>query len=59
MGEGALVLRGGYDACTWTYKMDPRQVFPPIIKDTLNKYFLSDFAYGGNLKRNLKEVSNA
>ena len=22
-------FKGGYDACTWTYKIDPKQVFPP------------------------------
>ena len=36
---GALIFKGGYDARTWTYKMDPKQVFPPTKKYTLNKYF--------------------
>ena len=40
---GALVFEGGYDARTWTYKMDPKQVFPPPKKHTIQA-FLSVFA---------------
>ena len=38
-GEGALIFNGGYHALTWTYKMDPKEVFQQIEKHTLNKYF--------------------
>ena len=27
---GALIFKDGYDARTWTYKMDPKEVFLPI-----------------------------
>ena len=38
-GGRGLIFKGGYDGCTWTYKMDPKQVFPPTTKHTLNRYF--------------------
>ena len=39
VSRGPHIFKGGYDAHTWTYKRDPKQVFPPTKKHTLNKYF--------------------
>ena len=38
-GVRELVFKGGCDACAWTLKMDPKQVFGLAQKDTLNNYF--------------------
>ena len=40
INQGALIFKGGYDAHTWTHKMDPKQVFSPTKKHTLSKYFV-------------------
>ena len=40
---GALVFKGGYDACTWTYKIYPKQVFLQT-KTYPKQVFLSGFA---------------
>ena len=38
---GYLIFKGGYeaDACIWTYKINPTEIFPLTKKRTLNKYF--------------------
>ena len=43
MGGGALIFKGGYDACTWTCKMDPEQVFSLTTKHALPKRILCVF----------------
>ena len=35
---GAIILKGRYDAHTWTYKMDLKWVLPPTKKHTLNEH---------------------
>ena len=40
---GVLKFKGGYDACSWTYKMDPKQVFFPTKKHK-QQVFWSVFA---------------
>ena len=41
--RGPLVFKGGYDACTWTYKMDPKKYFHRL-KTYPKQVFLSVFA---------------